>query len=534
MANEVAKFQEPRLPYHPVLEERFGVTKTAWKALVEAVYPAAKTPDAVVMALAYCKARNLDPFKRPVHIVLVWDSGRGAMVETVWPGISELRTTAMRTKKFAGCDEVEFGPDVERHFEWTDRKNVKHEADVTYPLWARMTVYRMLGAERITIVGPKVYWEETYASQGKSDAPNEMWRKRPRGQLEKCAEAGALRRAFPEELGDEPTAEEMEGRTVHHAVDHAATMPSLTAGFGDKALEGPRTAEKVDPSDGTGDAPEAPSASLDAEGGAKNDEAAQDAEFEDAARPTETANAQDADAGQDTSASATDVSEGSPQDPSGQGEVDDSLSVGGEPERVRAPAGEVYLMDGDAVGEDGKRPTYKDGQPFSRISEKAAQKLTIYDLHAEPEAVSEAEDEEFPGDRLSTVQGAEINPMIEAIIKISEAPHYLAAKQVVKELSKTEAFKGSDDEGKRMVRLTLWDRYVELVEAKQETGQITDDFLLMRLFLEFGAKTVAEIENLWPTFWRKPAYKEAGEGDKRGISDLMVKRKAELPAQAGG
>jgi hypothetical protein len=47
-------------------------------------------------------------------------------------------------------------------------------------------------------------------------APNEMWKKRPRGQLEKCAEAAALRAAFPEELGNDYAAEEMAGQIVDH------------------------------------------------------------------------------------------------------------------------------------------------------------------------------------------------------------------------------------------------------------------------------------------------------------------------------
>ena len=39
-----------------------------------------------------------------------------------------------------------------------------------------------------------------------------MWAKRPFGQLSKCAEAQALRKAFPDTTGSQPTAEEMEGR----------------------------------------------------------------------------------------------------------------------------------------------------------------------------------------------------------------------------------------------------------------------------------------------------------------------------------
>ena len=42
-----------------------------------------------------------------------------------------------------------------------------------------------------------------------------MWTKRKRGQLSKCAEAGALRKAFPEEVGNEYTVEEMEGKIIN-------------------------------------------------------------------------------------------------------------------------------------------------------------------------------------------------------------------------------------------------------------------------------------------------------------------------------
>src|SRR5215213_11225070 len=49
---EVAYFKPPRLPYHEYIEERFDVDRIAWKALVEAIFPAARTVDAVAMALA--------------------------------------------------------------------------------------------------------------------------------------------------------------------------------------------------------------------------------------------------------------------------------------------------------------------------------------------------------------------------------------------------------------------------------------------------------------------------------------------------
>ncbi len=62
---------------------------------------------------------------------------------------------------------------------------------------------------------------ENYAVKGgkeKSVAPNAMWTKRPRGQIAKCASAQALRNAFPE-IAAQYTAEEMEGKEIHHDED---------------------------------------------------------------------------------------------------------------------------------------------------------------------------------------------------------------------------------------------------------------------------------------------------------------------------
>jgi hypothetical protein len=70
-------------------------------------------------------------------------------------------------------------------------------------------VYRVVDGERCRFAGPKVYWLETYATRKHdTDEPNAMWADRPRGQLEKCAEAAALRAAFPEEIGDELSSDE--------------------------------------------------------------------------------------------------------------------------------------------------------------------------------------------------------------------------------------------------------------------------------------------------------------------------------------
>lgn len=214
---EVIPFSPPRLPYHKIVKERFGVDQAGWKALVEAVYPSAKTADSVAMVLSYCKSRNLDPFKKPVHIVPMWSSELERYIETVWPGIAELRTTAFRTGQYAGMEEPEFGPLLEQTFEGTAtrgkyNKGKSKKAVVKFPEWCRITIIRELNGKERRFVGPKVYWLESYAEWADTSVPNEMWESRPVGQLEKCAEAAALRRAFPEEIGNDLTAEEMEGR----------------------------------------------------------------------------------------------------------------------------------------------------------------------------------------------------------------------------------------------------------------------------------------------------------------------------------
>lgn len=212
----------PRLPYHPAIEERFGIDKASWKALVEAIFPNATSVESVILALSYCRARKLDPFKRNVHIVPIWDKQTRSMVDTIWPGIGELRTTAFRTGEYAGRGETVCGPDVSQKI---------GTEDMTFPEWARVAVYRMVKGQKVEFVGPKVYWLETYAQQKRDDlTPNEMWRNRPRGQLEKCAEAAALRAAFPEEIGSDFIDDEVQHMDRKPAIEGKAvqTLDDLT------------------------------------------------------------------------------------------------------------------------------------------------------------------------------------------------------------------------------------------------------------------------------------------------------------------
>lgn len=231
---QIVALAPSRMPIVGSIAKQFDISADQWRVLVDQIFPSAKTVEAVGMALAYCRARKLDIFKRPVHIVPMWSTVLNRTVETVWPGIAEIRTTAARTGQYAGIDEVIYGPMVEREFVgqkeiWKSGRSTGDFEDVrktvAYPEWASVVVYRMLNGQRHAY-SAKVFWEEAYAIEGKSGLPNAMWAKRPRGQLDKCVEAAALRKAFPEEIGNDMTAEEMEGRTIDGAVNHATAVPS--------------------------------------------------------------------------------------------------------------------------------------------------------------------------------------------------------------------------------------------------------------------------------------------------------------------
>lgn len=172
--------------------------------LRESLYPGAED-NSIRMVLGYCRAAGLDPMQKPVHIVPMWDSKTSRMRDVVMPGIGLYRTQASRSGEYGGITDPEFGPDVTENI---------GGYEITYPQWCKVTVSRIVG-DKIVHFSAVERWKENYAMKGgreKSIAPNAMWCKRPYGQLAKCAEAQALRKAFPE-VGSAPTAEEMEGKT---------------------------------------------------------------------------------------------------------------------------------------------------------------------------------------------------------------------------------------------------------------------------------------------------------------------------------
>ena len=210
----------------------FTGTPTQWRVLTETIWPAAKSAESIMLALGYCAARKLDPFKRPVHIVPMWNTRLRREVETVWPGINELLTTAARSQSFAGVDEPVFGPEQTHTFAGTDDNDRPISVTVTFPVSCSVRVWRQVQGERRGFSQP-VYWMEAYRRRGfRSELPNSMWEQRPLGQLHKCALAAALRLGFPEDLGSDYAAEEMEGGEIGEGgvvIDGKAEATTTTA-----------------------------------------------------------------------------------------------------------------------------------------------------------------------------------------------------------------------------------------------------------------------------------------------------------------
>lgn len=189
------------------------------RVLSSSLYPGANH-DSIRMVLGYCKAAGLDPMQKPVHIVPMWDGKAGQMRDVVMPGVNLYRTQASRSNQMAGISEPEFGPDV------TEKIGGQQ---ITYPAWCRVTVKRLLSNGAVAEFTAVEYWTENYAIKGgkeKSIAPNAMWSKRPRGQIAKCAEAQALRKAFPE-IASGATAEEMEGKALHPEAQEPAAVVTV-------------------------------------------------------------------------------------------------------------------------------------------------------------------------------------------------------------------------------------------------------------------------------------------------------------------
>lgn len=189
-----------------------------WSAIGASIFPGA-SDESKLLAIDYCKSRGLDIMKKPCHIVPMnvkdTKTNRYEWRDVIMPGIAEQRITASRTGQYAGQDPPVFGDNVELL--------IGGNAYMV-PEYCTIVVYRLVNGERVPFAHTE--WFEEACGTTKDGTLNSMWTKRKRGQLAKCAEAGALRKAFPEELGGIITVDEVT-ETLEHSHREASAKVTM-------------------------------------------------------------------------------------------------------------------------------------------------------------------------------------------------------------------------------------------------------------------------------------------------------------------
>lgn len=183
------------------------------------------TDDELKLFLWVAKRHRLDPFTRQLHIVKRFDSATNQNVATIQVGIDGYRQMASRYQDFGSVSEAEYGPMSEIN-------------RIQVPEWARVKVLKKGMTEPSVGVA---YWRE-YAPD-LADKKAFMWRKMPRHMLAKCAEAIALRKAYPD-LADIYTDDEMARTTSEHTESGRQIITGAEQRYLDREKDG---LEKLSP-----------------------------------------------------------------------------------------------------------------------------------------------------------------------------------------------------------------------------------------------------------------------------------------------
>jgi phage recombination protein Bet len=184
------------------------------RRLIRTMYMPGASDDEFALNMEIARLRGLNPFTRQIFFVKRYDSQRRCEVWAHQVSIDGLRITAQRTGLYAGQDEPEF----------------EYEKDGETLRLARVRVYRKDWARPAVGVA---FWSE-FVQTTRDGKVTQMWATKAHVMLAKCAEALALRKAFPEETsGDYTDVEMMQAENDAprgRARVSVATRPALGSG----------------------------------------------------------------------------------------------------------------------------------------------------------------------------------------------------------------------------------------------------------------------------------------------------------------
>lgn len=162
------------------------------------------TDDELRLFVNVCNKTGLDPFARQIYAVKRWDGRERREVMSIQVSIDGFRLIADRSCAVRGMLRGE------EPTQWADENGVWHDEWLksTPPAGARYTVVitHPSGAQaKFTAVARYA----AYAQKNKEGKPSGLWGNMGDVMIAKCAEALALRKAFPAELAGLYTTDEM-------------------------------------------------------------------------------------------------------------------------------------------------------------------------------------------------------------------------------------------------------------------------------------------------------------------------------------
>jgi phage recombination protein Bet len=191
------------------------------------------TNDEFELFLYQCKRTGLDPLTRQIYAVKRWDNKERRETMAIQTSIDGFRLIAERSKDYAGqvgafwCGEDGVWVDV-----WL--KN-------TPPHAAKVGVLRHMFKEPLWGVARF----DGYAQRTKEGSLTSMWAKMGDVMIAKCAEALALRKAFPQEMAGLYTGDEMQQADNSHQEADTTPEPIKSSVYVPSDVVRPHKAEYV-------------------------------------------------------------------------------------------------------------------------------------------------------------------------------------------------------------------------------------------------------------------------------------------------